>query len=265
MKKLFLLLTACCLLLALVACTQIVEYRVQQGDTLISIAKKYGTTTTEIINLNASTYPELKKDPLALRAGWVLQIKTNTELGEAFAVLAERAYNELQNANKTPTLPVNPNVNTTDEKLLIANALVWQGINLARTNARLRDLALDTTLTRIAIARCEDLIQRHYFSHNDPVTGRVMFEELLKANRYSYQFAGENIAEIKNEGTFVPSALTVLQRYTAQRLADQFVTGWLTSPEHRENIMNGKFRRTGIIIAASGDGTRIVAAQVFSD
>jgi uncharacterized protein YkwD len=252
------------LLFTLLACTRTVEYTVQNGDSLSSIAMKFGTTVTDLVNLNADQYPQLKSNPASLRPGMKLQVLVPTELGERLLQIADRVANRLDPA-LTPTVDPNPTIVSTGDKVQAVDALVWQLVNLARGQNKRGDLQIDVTLQRIAIARSEDLIRRNYFSHNDPATNKVMFEELLKANRYGYLIAGENIAEIKNEGVFVPSALTVFSRYTSQEIANQFVTGWLNSPEHRDNIMNGKFRKTGVAIAVLGEGTRIVATQVFSD
>jgi len=63
----------------------------------------------------------------------------------------------------------------------------------------------------------------------------------------------------------VPQGLTVYSRYGASEIADQFVDGWIHSAEHRENIMNPHFRRTGIALGVSIDGTRVIATQIFTD
>jgi uncharacterized protein YkwD len=256
--------TLCFLLYTLPGCTRTVEYTVQAGDSLSSIAIKFGTTVTDLVNLNADQYPQLRTNPAALRPGMKLQVLVPTALGERVLQLVDQLANRFDPA-LTPTPNANPTIVTTGDKAQTVDTLVWQMVNQARNQTKRGDLQIDVTLQRIAVARSEDLVRRSYFSHNDPATGKVMFEELLKANRYGYLIAGENIAEIKNEGVFVPSALAVFNRYTAQEIANQFVTGWLNSPEHRDNIMNGKFRRTGVAMAVIGEGTRIVATQVFSD
>lgn len=146
-----------------------------------------------------------------------------------------------------------------------AARLIVEGINSARAQNNLVLLRTDVTLTRIAGTRSGDMIARDYFSHYDPQTGQEPLLRLIQANKYAYQYAGENIAEIKNDVGWVPPLLTVAARYTAADLADQFVKGWLNSPEHRANILNLHYHRTGVAVAVSGDGRRIVAAQVFSD
>jgi uncharacterized protein YkwD len=87
----------------------------------------------------------------------------------------------------------------------------------------------------------------------------------LQANKFEYEFVGENIAEIRNDANWIPGALTIAARYSTSDLAQKFVEDWLNSPTHRENIFQPRFRRTGVGLAVSGDGRRIVATQVFAD
>jgi uncharacterized protein YkwD len=126
-------------------------------------------------------------------------------------------------------------------------------------------LRLDAGLTRIANDRSADMIAREYFSHYDPQTGQEPLLRYLQANKFAYRYAGENIAEIKNDAGWVPPWLTVAARYSSTDLAAQFVTGWLNSPEHRANILNPNYHRTGVALGVTTDGRRIVASQAFSD
>lgn len=109
------------------------------------------------------------------------------------------------------------------------------------------------------------MIARDYFSHDDPRTGEELLIIYLKRANISYRYAGENIAEIKNDIGWVPPPLTVSSRYNAQELANELESGWLNSPEHRANIMNSHYHRTGVGLTAASDGRRIVATQVFAD
>ena len=160
----------------------------------------------------------------------------------------------------SPSVPAAPN-----EKINTVVELIQQGINKERVAQRLRPLGFDANLNDFAQTRSNDMISRQYFSHTDPKTGGVMFQNLIRTRGYTFLFAGENIAEIRNQGTFVPTGLTVYSRYSVGELADQFVQGWISSPEHYDNIVNPHFRRTGIALGVSVDGTRVVATQLFSD
>ena len=48
-------------------------YKVKSGDTLSSIASKFGTTVNSIVSINKSKYPKITPD--YIEAGWVLQVR----------------------------------------------------------------------------------------------------------------------------------------------------------------------------------------------
>jgi uncharacterized protein YkwD len=164
-----------------------------------------------------------------------------------------------------PTGPAPAEAAAPNDKVATSVGGIVRGINQVRAEHGLPALSVDPTLTAIAQTRSDDMVTRGYFSHTDPGTGQVLFQILIERHNYAYLFAGENIAEIRNEGSFVPPSFTVYNRYSAQDFSDQFVTGWVNSPDHFENIVNPHFRKTGVAMAASSDGTRVVATQVFSD
>lgn len=242
-------------------CSAAQKYTVQPGDTLQKIALENSITVSQLVDANKERYPALESNPRNLRSGMELVIPSEDDVSlqvEEWFVTALRAASPP--VTPSPSVPAAPN-----EKINAVVELIQQGINSERAAQRLRPLTLDASLVDFAQLRSNDMITRQYFSHTDPKTGGVMFQNLIRSSGYSYLFAGENIAEIRNQGTFVPTGLTVYSRYSAGELADQFVEGWISSPEHYENIVNPHFRRTGIALGVSVDGTRVVATQLFSD
>ncbi|MBI4791047.1 MAG: LysM peptidoglycan-binding domain-containing protein [Chloroflexi bacterium] len=219
-------------------------YTVQPGDTLSQIAVRFRVTLEQLIALNVDRYPTLARDPSTIRVGWELRVpQPNAAVRETATADASFPQVDLNQAAR----------------------LVVEGINSARARYGLVLFRSDVALTRIATDRSTDMIAREYFSHYDPQTGQEPLLRNLQANNFAYQYAGENIAEIKNDAGWVPPLLTVAARYSAEDLANEFVTGWLNSPDHRANILNSHYRRTGVALAVSRDGRRIVATQVFSD
>ncbi len=219
-------------------------YTVQPGDTLSRIALRYHLTLDQLIGLNQDQYPSLARDPSSLRSGWRLRVP----------ISATNAVATATPDNGVPHADLNQAAQT-----------IIEGVNSARAQEHLVLLRPDVVLTRIANDRSMDMIARNYFSHYNPQTGQEALLREIQANNYAYQYAGENIAEIKNDAGWVPSLLTVAARYSASDLSNEFVTGWLNSPEHRANILNSHYRRTGVALAVSQDGRRIVATQIFSD
>lgn len=213
-------------------------YTTQPGDTAIQIAAHYHITIEQLIALNADAYPSLARDPSTLKPGWQLRVPKDISAS----------------ADETPSVDVKE----------IARQ-IHEGINAARAQRGMALLRTDVALTRIASYRSADMITREYFSHYDPQTGQQPLLRYLQAANFSYRYAGENIAEIKNESDVVPPWFTVAARYSASEMADQFVKGWLNSPEHRANIFNANYKRTGIALNMRADGHRIVATQAFAD
>ncbi|MBI3914533.1 MAG: LysM peptidoglycan-binding domain-containing protein [Chloroflexi bacterium] len=214
-------------------------YRVKEGDTLGAIAARYRTTVEQLIALNGDEYPDLARDPSLLQTGWELRVPTIV-------------------AGRTPAIQPKADLFETAR-------LIIDGINTARAQRGIGLLRSHATLARIAGDRSRDMLARNYFSHHDPETGQDPLLRYLQASKFTYSYAGENIAEIKNETGFVPSALTVAARYSTAELAQRFVDDWLKSPEHRENIFSLRYQRTGVGLAVSEDGRRMTVTQVFSD
>lgn len=213
---------------------------VQAGETASQIAARYGMTIEQLIALNRDAYPELAYDPSLLRAGWRLRVTLTSSAPQKTLGLAGFDVD------------------------LVAQEVI-DGVNAARARRGIGLLRSDVTLTRIAQDRSNDMIIRDYFSHYDQETGQEPFLRYLQAAQFSYRYAGENIYEIKNEAGWVPPWLTVAARYEPRELAKEFVQGWLNSPEHRANIYNARYRRTGVALAFSANGRRVVATQVFAD
>lgn len=249
------------LVILLFGCGSTRTYTVQAGDTLSGIAQKNNTTVAALVEANADRYPSLTTKPQKIPVGWRLDIPARDDA----AVRIEALIMEITRATNPPDAPAPAAATSSTDK---ANQIVQgiqDGINAARAEKNLPPLTMDANLQYIAQARSNDMIARSFFSHTDPRNGRILFQDLLDNQKYPYLFAGENIAEIRNQGAFVPPSFTVYARYSAPDLAQQFVTGWINSPDHYENIINPHFSRTGIAIAVSADGTRVVATQVFSD
>lgn len=248
-------------LLILSACGSSRVYTVQAGDTLSEIALRNNTTVTAIVQLNKDRYPSLVSNPKGIHPGWELEMPADEGVVTDF----ESLLMQIVRTASPPKIPETPIAAAPNDKINLAVERILEGISEERVRQNLGVLQMDANLADIAQLRSNDMITRDFFSHTDPKSSQVLFQELLKEHNYFYMFAGENIAEIRNEGAFVPAGFTVYSRYSADDLAGQFVTGWINSPEHYSNIINPHFRRTGIALGVAVDGTRVVATQVFTD
>ena len=118
-------------------------------------------------------------------------------------------------------------------------------VNQDRAANGVSPLAWSGSLARVAQYRAQDMLNRNYFSHTDPATGRLAFVQLLHLWGIPYSTAGENIAWSTN-----PSMAGIN-------------TMFMSSPEHRANILKTAYHRVGLGVATSGSKTMVV--EVFSN
>lgn len=247
------------LFLLLAGCTSAQTYIVRQGDSLPEIALRHDVALSDLIHANQDRYPSLAVDPENPPVGIELTIPSEDASG------INQWFQRIADASSPPVTPAPDVPAAPNEKINDIAQLIRRGINDERVAHNLVALTVDPPLVEIAQTRSNDMIRRAYFSHQDPQLGTVAFQDLIRSRQIRFLFAGENIAEIKNQGTTVPTALTVYSRYGPGEIANQFVDGWINSQEHRDNILNPHFTKTGIALGVSIDGTRIVASQIFAD
>ena len=124
-----------------------------------------------------------------------------------------------------------------------SNALL-SDTNTNRSTQQEAALTLDPQLTAAAQAKADDMVQHNYWSHTAP-DGKTPWSFIAAAG-YPYQTAGENLA------------------YGFQN-ADEVITGWMNSPEHRANILNTTYQNVGFGVAhatnyrGQGPATIVVA------
>ncbi len=120
-----------------------------------------------------------------------------------------------------------------------AGQRVLELINQARAQARncgskpfkaVKPLKWSPLLAEISARHAGDMAQNSYFSH----TGRDGSTPAVRVTRGGYKFraTGENIA-------------------AGQTTPDEAVAGWIKSPPHCENLMNGVFTEMGVAYAVN--------------
>jgi uncharacterized protein YkwD len=121
------------------------------------------------------------------------------------------------------------------------------GTNDQRVANGLGTLALNSMLSQAAQNKANDMVARDYWSHNTP-DGQTPWTFII-ATGYNYQSAGENLA----------------YGFTS---ASDTITGWMNSPGHRANILNGGFQEVGFGIANSpnfvGTGPQTVVVAEYA-
>ena len=139
------------------------------------------------------------------------------------------------------------NLHVGHPQVLGYSAKVTGGDLLEETNGyrkaqHLADLQTNDALTRAAQAKAQDMARKNYWNHKSP-DGRLP-EQFIHDAGYEFSVAGENLAYGFATGSEV-------------------VSGWMSSQEHRENIL-GHYQDVGFGIVESanyqgGNNTIVVA------
>jgi uncharacterized protein YkwD len=125
----------------------------------------------------------------------------------------------------------NARVSPVDEPQLATTSVLCL-LNRERAARHLPPLRISAALTQAARGHSNDMVRRRYFAHTTP--GDVTFDHRIRRARYAADAKlGENLAW----GMGDPA------------LPIEILRGWMRSPEHRANILDGAFRSIGIGIA----------------
>lgn len=103
-------------------------------------------------------------------------------------------------------------------------------------------LASATPLESAAQSHAQDMATREYFAHKAKDGSEP--RDRVRGAGYAARLSGENIA------------------FGAES-AEEVVRGWLASPGHCANIMDGRFRHTGIGVASGRKAGHIYWVQTF--
>jgi uncharacterized protein YkwD len=109
---------------------------------------------------------------------------------------------------------------------------VLAGINAVRAKADCGPLKLSRPLMAVAESHARNMAEDDFFGHRDKA-GKG-FPARVRAQGYRLGIAAENIA-------------------AGQTTPAQVVQSWVNSPSHRRNILNCRFRETGIALVFQKD------------
>jgi uncharacterized protein YkwD len=124
-------------------------------------------------------------------------------------------------------------------------------LNAERTSRRLHALQSHPKLRTAAARHAVDMVQNDYFSH-DSLDGRDFTDRIDRQGyipRTGRWLVGENIGW--GSGSLATAAL--------------MVNGWMNSPDHRANILDGGYREIGIGIAPMGAPGQLAGATYVND
>ncbi len=195
-------------------------YEIQAGDTLLVVARKYGSNVEAILAAN----PGLK--PTALQIGQQINVPP---AGPA----------------KPPAPPPAPTLSPEDlaahraaspELVGLEQAMV-AAVNAERKTRNLAPYEVDEQLTLLAQNRAEDMSRRGYMSHVTP-EGETL-RGRFKALGLDTAWVGENI---------------YLSLKPADLAVTQTVAWFMGDPPHRDNLLHRRFNHIGVGVAQNSSG-----------
>ena len=141
------------------------------------------------------------------------------------------APSQPDNSSSTPSKPDDSQTGTPSDTLTYEEQVVAL-VNQERAKNGLKPLTMNLKLSNVARAKSQDMRDNNYFSHTSPTYGSPF--DMMKSFGISYRTAGENIA-------------------MGYRTPEAVMQGWMNSPGHRANILNGSFTEIGVGYVADGN------------
>lgn len=146
---------------------------------------------------------------------------------------------------------------------LLAAAVFFE-TNAQRRSAGQKALAWSSKLARVALAQAREMVQLGYFSHLSPTPGRRTLADRLAAEGLIQGYHGENLAKgfglqyqpdrpvlgpSVTGGDFKYSLLEPgIAPHTYLSAAKALVAQWLSSPAHRQNILDSRYEWLGCAV-----------------
>lgn len=193
-------------------------HEVLGGETLSSIAARFGSTVEDILVTN----PDL--EPRLLQVGQLLIVPLT----------------QPRTASGVPLNPTTPRITSPDPLPPGLAGLAQQminGVNAHRQNYGLPPYTIDPQLTTSALAHAQDMVTRGYFSH--VTLEGAHLNDRLTAQGVNFGWTGENIQ--RNVQPYDQSAGYALNWFMNSRV-------------HRANILHGNFTRFGVGVAEGPPG-----------
>ena len=146
---------------------------------------------------------------------------------------SNNGQNNNQNTSKPETDKPSQEENNTNTSVSSYEKQVVDLVNAERAKNGLSALTLDTSVSKVARVKSQDMATNNYFSHESPTYGRA--GDMLKQFGIKYTAWGENIA-------------------SGQKTPQEVVTAWMNSSGHRANILASDFTKIGVGYAKNSNG-----------
>jgi Uncharacterized protein with SCP/PR1 domains len=123
---------------------------------------------------------------------------------------------------------------------------IFELVNHERNHNRLGQLQWDDELGDLARSYSEQMADQNFFSHYDR-SGETVAQRADQRRIKGWERIGENLFETRG--------LDDISTFALQ--------GWMKSPTHRSNILDGGWTATGVGIAVARDG-KVYITEVFT-
>src|SRR5215831_19707207 len=126
---------------------------------------------------------------------------------------------------------------------------IHQSVNFERRAAERPTMQWDDQLAKLARAHSEDMAKRKYFKHVNP-EGLTPMKRAEAAGYRVCQLMGENIYQ----NNLYSRVITEKKRTTydwnsMEKIAATTVKGWTDSADHRQNILQSSYTKSGVGVA----------------
>lgn len=218
---------------------------------LISSHETEAENSNESIILSSLILPRFEqKDHLSFdkMTQVVSEQQDNQKSNHLFIIKEEQPEEQsiLQPLTTTPT--VGTASESVDGFMPYVEQLIFDKVNEEREKENIPSLENNQTMNEYARTKSQDMGDRSYFSHENP-EGDSM-NTFMQQDGVYYQSWGENIAYI---GDHTNESL--------EEVAEQFMSNWMNSSGHHENILSTNFSSIGVGVYRVGN--RIYATQEF--
>ena len=196
------------------------------------INKLYCNNNTET-STNATTQVTTQKPIIETSTETTTKITTQATtqkpIIETTTETTTKATTQTTTQRPTQTTTQKPTTETTTEATTQSQSSYAQEVlnlvNKHRKENGLSTLKLNSSVSKVAQAKAEDMKNKNYFSHTSPTYGSPF--DMLQSFGVSYKTAGENIAK-------------------GQKTPEAVVNAWMNSEGHRANILNPSFTSLGV-------------------
>jgi uncharacterized protein YkwD len=147
---------------------------------------------------------------------------------------------DIPSKSTTPTTTVTGDFSSQIEQLIFTK------VNEERARAGMSTLSYSSLMEKYARIKSKDMGDKNYFDHKN-LEGELITAQMAR-DGITYRSWGENLAYIGGVSDI-------------NELANQFMTNWMNSQGHRENILSPNFTSIGIGVYKAGN--RYYATQEF--